>query len=81
MIAAGEPSTGRVVTVLSEVCPPHRGQIWSHHPRPRATQRGRKAKGRAGKVRQLGNFGNGAARDSIEAGVLAYEARTPASTS
>jgi hypothetical protein len=30
MIEAGAPSTGRVVTVLSEVCSPHRGYSWSH---------------------------------------------------
>jgi hypothetical protein len=30
--------------LFEELCPPHRVQTWSHHPRSRATQRGRKAK-------------------------------------
>jgi len=30
--------------MLSEVCPPHRGYTWSHHPRSCATLQGRKAK-------------------------------------
>jgi hypothetical protein len=29
---------------LAMVCPSHRGRTWSHHARPRATPRGRKAK-------------------------------------
>ena len=52
MIEAGAPSTGRVVTVLSEVCAPHRGHVWSHRPRSRATRKGRNAKGRAKKGAQ-----------------------------
>jgi hypothetical protein len=43
---------GRVVAVLSEVCPPHRGWSWSHHPRFRATLQGSKANGRTGEDRQ-----------------------------
>src|SRR5215208_811556 len=55
---------GGIVGMLSGVCSPHRGWSWSHHPRSRATRRGRKAKGRAKGVWKS------AARGIIEAGVL-----------
>jgi hypothetical protein len=47
MREADAPSTAEV-TMLSRVCPPHRGKSWSHHSSPRATQRGRKAKAAPG---------------------------------
>jgi hypothetical protein len=62
MREADEPSTGRVVTELSEVCSPHRGQSSSHHPRSRATQRGRNAKAAPR------GHPKSAAKDSIKAG-------------
>src|SRR5215208_3322309 len=55
----------RIVCLLSEVCPPHRGESWSHHRRPCATRRGRKAKGRA----YVGGH-EGATKGFVEAGVL-----------
>jgi hypothetical protein len=46
MREAGEPSTGHVT--VSRRCARPPGLIWSHHPRTRATQRGRKAKAALG---------------------------------
>jgi hypothetical protein len=69
MREAGVPSTGRVVTVLSEVCAPHRGYSWSHHSRSRATLRGSKAWAALGKI---GKLGSSAAKGIIEAGAPAF---------
>ena len=44
MMEADAPSTEVVTVRYVALCPPHRGNLWSHHRRPRATQRGRKAK-------------------------------------
>ena len=51
MIEAGAPST-EVVAALGMVCASHRGHTWSHHQRPRATQRGRKAKAAPGSTKR-----------------------------
>jgi hypothetical protein len=47
------------------MCPSHRVKSWSHYPRSRATQRGRKAKAAPRRGIQ-----RSAAKDSIETGVL-----------
>jgi len=47
MREADAPSTGTVTVLSVQVCPPHRGKLWSHHRRSCARQRGRKAKGNA----------------------------------
>src|SRR5215210_5358034 len=51
---------------IVEVCPPHRGQSWSHRPESRATRRGRNVKAAPtskGKRRGQGHYRG---RDSVE---------------
>ena len=43
MREAGGPNTPELV-IVAGMCPAHRGWLWSHHPRHRATLRGPRAK-------------------------------------
>jgi hypothetical protein len=64
MIEADVPSTEVLQVQIGMMCASHRGWSCSHHPRPRATLQGRKAKAAPGRGPQS------AAKVIIEAGVL-----------